>query len=171
MNQKALAEIIFYLGNILLRATQQCEMNREMWDRLQEHYAGRMVINKLKLINSLFNMKYSREQNMENNIARMESEVARLASMDTESDDSTKIDVMIRTLKNIDEFERLDNSESVIKKPDQLLGQLSTLFIEEANRLRDKCNKREKHQGWIMDTWQKYPEKHSSKERIWAKVI
>lgn len=57
--------------------------------------------------------------------------------MKTEFDDSTKLAILMGTLKNIDEFDPLVTSESVMKKDDQIWRQVATLFVEEAKCLGD----------------------------------
>lgn len=82
-NQHQPVVIPLSMGDNLLCVAQQLEMAKVMWYRLQENYVGRTATNKLTLINSLLNMRYSREQNMGSFIAIGESQFARLASMDT----------------------------------------------------------------------------------------
>lgn len=84
---------------------------------------------------------------MENFIAILESQLARLGSIDTEFDNLTMIAIMIGTLKNIDELERLLISVSVIKGADHVWRQLSTSFDEKTKQLQKTSSTREQHDG------------------------
>lgn len=86
IDQKAFALMIPPVGDNPRRGVQQCELAKDMWDRLQEGYVRRAFINELTLILHLFNMGYEQNQNMESFIAILESQFARLVSTDTKLD-------------------------------------------------------------------------------------
>lgn len=76
-------------------------------------------------------------------ISMLESQFAWPVSVDTKFYYLTKITIITGTLNNIDEFEPLVTSESVMKKADHLWKQMFTLFIEKAIRLQETSSKRE----------------------------
>lgn len=121
-----------------MRAVQHCRKAKDMWDKLQERYEGKSVLSKLSLIKNLLNMKYGREQNMKDHVAILESQFARLAAMNTEYDDATKLAIMISSLRDNTEFEPFVTSIGLLKEDNQEWTQISTLFIEEANRSEKK---------------------------------
>lgn len=72
-------------------------------------------MNILTFSNTLINVNYKRKPNMGDHVAVLESHLGRLASMNTEFDGSTTLFIMISTLKECNEFERLITSVEIMK--------------------------------------------------------
>lgn len=128
--------MISLLGDNPLRTVQDCELPKNLWDRLQERYEGR-DISQLTLINSLLNMRYRRNQNMENHISVLESQFARLALMSAEFHDSRRLAIVIAALKNYNAFEPLTTSAGVMKKNNHSWRQMFSFFSKENNWVLD----------------------------------
>lgn len=84
-----------------------------MWNRLQERYEGKTVINKFSFVSNVLNMRYRRDQNMADYTAVLESHFARLAFMITKFDDCTKLGILIAALKSCSEFKLMITSMGV----------------------------------------------------------
>lgn len=67
-------------------------------------------------------------------VAVMESQLPRLASMDTEIYDSTKLGIITSTPGNHSKLKSSITSVGVMKGDDQTWRQVSSLFIEEAKQ-------------------------------------
>lgn len=83
-------------------------------------------------------MRYSREQNMGDHVTVLELQFARLASFETEFDDSTKLTILMSTLKDHSEFEPFITSVAVTKNANQAWRQVSSLLKEKEKWLEDK---------------------------------
>lgn len=73
MNDKALSIIVRALGDNPLRGVQACESAKDLWERLSERYAGKMVVNKLGLLKNLVNTRLKRGENIGDHIAVFEA--------------------------------------------------------------------------------------------------
>lgn len=62
VSKKALFKIIFALGDNPLRSIQEYETANEAWNKLQQRYAGKTVINKLRLLNNMLNKTFKQEK-------------------------------------------------------------------------------------------------------------
>lgn len=91
-------------------------------------------------------MRYSREKHIGNSITILDLQFDRLALMDSKYCFTTKMEIMIGTLTNIDEFKSLATSISVMKEADNLWKHVFTLFIKKAKR-QEKPNTRKQHKG------------------------
>lgn len=81
VNEQAIAFVIMRLGNNPLRSIQECETAMEVWEKLQVKYAGKTIINKISILNSLLNTKFQRCADTGNHISLFEYQFSWLASM------------------------------------------------------------------------------------------
>lgn len=65
------------------------------------------MINKLALRLNILNTKDDRREHMRDHVGRLESQSARLETMQSELDDSVKLTIMIDTLRDNPEYEPL----------------------------------------------------------------
>lgn len=56
-----------------LRMTQDCESAHDAWEKLQTRYAGKTMINMQSNLQTLFNMRLKRGDEMGNHIAKLKS--------------------------------------------------------------------------------------------------
>lgn len=75
-------------------------------------------------------------------VAVLESQSPRLASMETELDNFTKLAIRISTLKGHSKLERIVTSTGVMRKDNQTETYVSSLFIEQVERFEDKTARR-----------------------------
>lgn len=68
-NKKPLALIVPAVEENPVRAVEEFETAKEVWEKLQERYAGKSVIKKLGISNKLFNMTYDREARVGDHVA------------------------------------------------------------------------------------------------------
>lgn len=116
INRKASSNWILLQAHNLHPAVPQCELAKDMWNRLQKRYEEKMVMNKLTLVNNLLNMKYKHEQILSDHIVMLESQFTRLGFRITEIDDSTQLAIKIPTLKECNTFEPLMTLVTVMEK-------------------------------------------------------
>lgn len=94
-------------------------------------------MNILTLINNLLNRIHKRDQNMRDRVAIMQLQFARLASLKMEFNDSTKLAMMILSLKECNESELLIASVKIMKEDIHLWKQRFSLFVQKAESLDD----------------------------------
>lgn len=120
LNNQALPILILFLRDNPLRAVQHCKFAKDMWDRLQEKYEENSVISGTSFINKVLNMGFKREWNMDDHVATLEWQFARLAFKNTEFEDATKIGIMMSTLRDNNELEPFITSVSLMKEDSHL---------------------------------------------------
>lgn len=137
LNKKVLAIIIHSLWAGPLRAVHDSELANGMWDRMQDQYEWNTVIRILTLTNNVHDMRYRGGQNVGDHNAIVKSKFAQLAFLSTELRDSTKLAILIATLKDCSEFEPLIMSMGIMKEDNHSGKQVTLLFVEETERLQD----------------------------------
>ena len=79
------------LGYKPLRSVQSCKFPFEIWENLNERYAGRMVINQVIVLISLIRMKLTRGNDMGDHLVEKESHISRLSQMKLETTEPMQV--------------------------------------------------------------------------------
>lgn len=126
------------MGEIPLPAGQKYSLSEEVRLILQEMYEWKTIINKLASIISLPNERPEQERSMGDRVTALKSQFARLATMKTQFDSSTRLTKLITTLKEPDKIEPLPITVGMMKHDSQTWKQVPSLFVEEERPLEDK---------------------------------
>lgn len=84
-------------------------------------------------------------ENIEDHVAVLESQFARLAAMRSELYDSMKMVVRIATIEEYNAYEPLITFVSIMKEKEATGRKHSILFIEDAKRLKGKTESSSQH--------------------------
>lgn len=90
-SERALAVIVWSLGDKPLRAIQNCESDIEAWEKLSSRYASKSLINRLILINNVLDMKLKNDVQIGDHVAQLKSQFSRLAAMDSAVEEQMQV--------------------------------------------------------------------------------
>lgn len=96
-----LALIISVLDDHPLRAVQSCATSQEAWKTLQSRYTGRTLVVRLRVLNSLLNMKMMKGEPIGEHTSKIESKFSRLASKIDPVSESMQDAILVLSLSDM----------------------------------------------------------------------
>lgn len=131
---EVLAFKISALGDNPLRAVQSYSTVSEAWEKFQIRYAGKILINKLVVLNILLSMKMKKEEQMSDHIAKLETRFARLAAMNDTVSESMQVAILVSSLLNLPEDPDIIASINTKNADEITRNYVSTTHIQKQER-------------------------------------
>lgn len=73
VSEKALSMIISALKDNQLRSIQECETVKETWNKLQQRYTRKPIVNKLELLNNMLSTRFKQGTNIGDHVNKVKS--------------------------------------------------------------------------------------------------
>lgn len=107
----ALSLIVYSLCHSVVQAIQNLTTANDVWDKLQELYASKKLINNLEVLNNWLILMVKREELKRDHAAKMKTKLPRLVRMNDAVNHPIQVSILVSSLSNLPEY--ADHTASV----------------------------------------------------------
>lgn len=109
---------------------QDCDTPKAAWDNLQDIYAGRTMVNKLRALNNLLNTKCKNDIDVRFHIANLESQYSCLVVVWSTFEESLKAAIMLSSVSNLRRHAPIMASTNSLKEETATSDYVTNTIIE-----------------------------------------